>query len=397
MAEKIRLGSSALTSRRIGRRARTCPRCSPGRISRSLQCARRSRKPPRRRDRSMARDSPSTIIERWWPPSTSMQSQWSCEFPCTTSRPRPRCSQASTFTPNGRWANHRRGRGTRRARTAEGRADRRGLQSRVSPPLCYMKALIDEGYVGEVMACHVSLLRDGVLARTASRTWQHDASLGANTLTIANGHTIDALRFVAGNFSHVAAVVATQAKQWLETDTKRMVDVTSPDNIIVSGRMINGAVVSSHVAAVPWAASGFRMEVYGRKGTLVATSDDSPQLGEITLQGAQGSNQLAPIEVPARFVLVPAATPRGDPYNVGQMYCEFGRAIRDGGGQTARLRHGGRSAPLHRCDQALVGHRRADRACLSRYAAASIRRRAPRYRGKRSWVVSIVRGQAYES
>ncbi|RPI44455.1 MAG: gfo/Idh/MocA family oxidoreductase, partial [Betaproteobacteria bacterium] len=94
-----------------------------------------------------------------------------------------------------------------------------GLQARVNPALVYMKDQIANGYVGEVMACHVSLLRDGVLARPSSRTWQHDASLGANTLTIANGHTIDALRFVVGDFSHVAAVVTTQARQWLETDT----------------------------------------------------------------------------------------------------------------------------------------------------------------------------------
>src|SRR3954451_15542740 len=38
-----------------------------------------------------------------------------------------------------------------------------GLQSRVSPPLMYMKEQIESGYVGEVMACRVSLLRDGVL------------------------------------------------------------------------------------------------------------------------------------------------------------------------------------------------------------------------------------------
>lgn len=209
-----------------------------------------------------------------------------------------------------------------------------GLQARVNPPLVYMKELVDGGYVGEVVACNVSLIRDGVLSRTSSRTWQHDASLGANTLTIANGHTIDALRHVVGNFSHVSAVVTTQVKQWFESDTKRMVDVTSPDNILVSGRMANGAVAAVHVAAVPWASSGYRMEIYGTKGTLVATSDDSPQLGgQPQLFGAQGSNKLEPLPVPARFVLVPAATPKGDPYNVGQMYCEFARSIRDGSGR----------------------------------------------------------------
>lgn len=209
-----------------------------------------------------------------------------------------------------------------------------GLQARVNPPLVYMKELIDSGYVGEIVACNVSLIRDGVLARTSGRTWQHDASLGANTLTIANGHTIDALRYVVGDFSHVSAVVTTQVKQWFETDTKRMVDVTSPDNILVSGRMKNGAVASVHVAAVPWASSGYRMEIYGTKGTLVATSDDSPQLGGLPqLFGAQGSNKLDPLPVPARFVLVTAGTPQGDPYNVGQNYCEFARSIRDGSGK----------------------------------------------------------------
>ena len=41
-------------------------------------------------------------------------------------------------------------------------------------------------------------MREGVLTRPSHRTWQRDASLGANTLTIANGHTIDAMRFVTG-------------------------------------------------------------------------------------------------------------------------------------------------------------------------------------------------------
>ncbi|MBI4192646.1 MAG: Gfo/Idh/MocA family oxidoreductase [Betaproteobacteria bacterium] len=205
-----------------------------------------------------------------------------------------------------------------------------GLQSRVNPALIYMKELIETGYVGEVMSCLVSLVRDGALERPSNRTWQRDADLGANTLTIANGHTIDALRFVAGNFSRVASVVTTQARQWWETDTRRMVDVTSPDNVLVSGRLANGAVASAHIATIPWADSGYRMEVYGREGTLVATSDESPQLNEVRLQGAQGSNQLRELEVPSRFVYVLEGMPRGAPYNVGQMYYQWARAIRTG-------------------------------------------------------------------
>jgi predicted dehydrogenase len=203
-----------------------------------------------------------------------------------------------------------------------------GLQARVSPTLVHLKALIDDGYVGEIVACHVSLLREGVLERPSSRTWQRDATLGANTLTIANGHTIDALRFVAGDFAQVSALVTTQVPQWHETDTRRMLDVTSPDNVLVNGRLRNGAVASVHIASLPWAASGYRMEIYGRKGTLVATAKDSPQLSSVRLQGAQQGNELRDIAIPSALVRVAASTPAGAPYNVGHMYWHFAQAIR---------------------------------------------------------------------
>ncbi|MEO7728626.1 MAG: Gfo/Idh/MocA family oxidoreductase, partial [Burkholderiales bacterium] len=73
-----------------------------------------------------------------------------------------------------------------------------GLQSRVSPALLFMKEMIEAGYVGEVLSCHADCMRDGALERPASRTWQRDVTQGANPLTIANGHVIDALRFVVG-------------------------------------------------------------------------------------------------------------------------------------------------------------------------------------------------------
>lgn len=206
-----------------------------------------------------------------------------------------------------------------------------GLQSRVSPALLYVKELIDTGYVGEVLACHVSTHRDGPLERPSSRTWQRDITLGANPLTIANGHVIDALRFVAGNFSQVATLVTTQVKQWYETDTKKMVDVTSPDNILVSGKLARGAVASVCVGAVPWGGPGFRMEIFGRDGAIIATGNISSQRGEmLRVQGAQKSQKLQDLALPDRFMHVPAGFPTGDPFNVGQLYALFAESIRSG-------------------------------------------------------------------
>ena len=206
-----------------------------------------------------------------------------------------------------------------------------GLQARVNPAIMYMKELVETGYVGEVMSCHVSVIRGGVLERQSDRTWQRDNSLGATTLTIPFGHTVDAFCFVVGHFSHVAAVVSTQARQWLETDTQRLVDVTAPDNVLVSGRLANGGVASVHVATNPWIGSGYRMEVYGREGTLVMAGENSPQLVEVKLQGAKaGEKRLHDLAIPASYTYVPQGMPGGEPFHVGQMYALFGQAIRSG-------------------------------------------------------------------
>jgi predicted dehydrogenase len=206
-----------------------------------------------------------------------------------------------------------------------------GLQARANPWMRYMKDLVRDGYVGEVMSCRVSVVRDGILQRPSGRAWQRDDSLGANILTIPFGHTVDAFRFVAGDFSRVSAVVSTQAKQWLETDTKKLVDVTAPDNVLVAGRMRSGAVASVHVATIPWASTGFQMEVYGRDGTLVAGAAESPQLVPVRLQGAKaGSNDLKDLPLPPQYSRLPGNPPAGEARNVAEMYAGFAEAIRSG-------------------------------------------------------------------
>jgi predicted dehydrogenase len=205
-----------------------------------------------------------------------------------------------------------------------------GLQARVNPALVHMREQLAAGFVGEMLAVHVSLMRDGVLSRPSHRTWQRDVELGAHTLTIAAGHTVDAMRFVTGNFSRLSAVVATQAKQWLDTGTSRLLDVTAPDNVLLSGRLASGAVASVHVGAIPFAGSGYRMEIYGREGTLVVAGEESPQLGEVVLHGAKGDDKLAAMPVPTRLTIASAGKPAGEARNVGQMYALFARAIRDG-------------------------------------------------------------------
>jgi predicted dehydrogenase len=203
-----------------------------------------------------------------------------------------------------------------------------GLQARANPAIVHLRNLVADGYVGRVMTCHVRLMREGVLSRVSGRTWQRDNELGANTLTIACGHTIDALCSVVGEFADVAAVVSTQAATWHETDTGLDLPVTSPDNVLVSGNLRSGGVASVQIGSTAWAGSGYRMEIYGEEGTLVAVSVDSPQLQQVSVRGARGgSNDLQ--ELTPESELHPAPEiPGGAAYNVGQLYSQFAASIR---------------------------------------------------------------------
>ena len=50
----------------------------------------------------------------------------------------------------------------------------------------------------------------------------------------------------------------------------------------------------------------------------------------LRVQGAKGSNELEDLTLPERYFYVPDDFPRGDPFNVGQMYTLFAEAIRTG-------------------------------------------------------------------
>src|SRR5439155_2338210 len=115
----------------------------------------------------------------------------------------------------------------------------------------------------------LSGVSQAVTRRGEGRIWQGDRRNGANTLTIAGGHAIDALCLVLGEFEEVSARLATRITEWRNTDTGETMKVDSPDWISVSGRLDGGAEASFLVTTVPFNPSGSRFEIYGRAGTLV--------------------------------------------------------------------------------------------------------------------------------
>jgi predicted dehydrogenase len=208
-----------------------------------------------------------------------------------------------------------------------------GLQRRASPAYLYMRELIQQGYVGQVLAVNMMLMGSGVLTRTADRTWQRDVTLGANTLTITFGHVFDAMCMLVGELTEVSAIVSTQVPQWFESDTKKYVDVTSPDNIVVQGRLENGVIINAYVGVHPYHGSDHRLEIYGRDGTLamIGGGQGGEELQRKVMGGQKDDKALQELPVPERFKWVPEAVRKDSPaYDVAQMWVKFADAIRTG-------------------------------------------------------------------
>jgi len=217
-----------------------------------------------------------------------------------------------------------------------------GLQRRASPAYLYMRELIQQGYVGQLLAVNLLLMGSGVLTRPSDRTWQRDVTLGANTLTITFGHVLDAMCFVAGELAEVSALVSTQVPQWFETDTKKYVDVTSPDNVAIHGRLENGAVVNAYCGVQPYHGSGHRLEIYGKEGTLamIGGGEGGGEHQRKIMGGRKDDKALAELTVPEKFKWVPESVRSGGPaYEVGQLWMKFAEAIRTGAANDADFDH----------------------------------------------------------
>lgn len=201
-----------------------------------------------------------------------------------------------------------------------------GLQARSDPTLSYARELIERGDVGDVLAVNLSSIGQAIVDRGPGRIWQADRAAGANTLTIQGGHGIDALCYVLGEFTEVAARVETRIKEWRLIDTGESVTVTAPDAITVAGRLAGGAEVAMQIASVPVGATGYRVEIYGREGAITIASGGSANIGPSQLYAGRGSGKLEAMEIPDRFTLVPEGTPPGPPRNVAQAYARLADA-----------------------------------------------------------------------
>jgi predicted dehydrogenase len=108
--------------------------------------------------------------------------------------------------------------------------------------------------------------------------------------------------------------------------------VTSPDNVMVQGRLENGGVVNACCGVQPYHGSGHRLEIYGTEGTLamIGGGEGGEERRRKIMGGHKDDKALQELPVPERFTWVPETLRNGPAYDVGQMWVKFAEAIRTG-------------------------------------------------------------------
>lgn len=199
-----------------------------------------------------------------------------------------------------------------------------GLQARSAPPIRYLRDLVRGGAIGEILSSTVVGSGGppwGGVATSAS-AYATDRATGASMLTIPFGHTIDALRWVLGEFDDCRAELATRRAHVALSDTGQSVQASVADQIALIGKLETGTVISMHYRGGVSRGTNFLWEINGTAGDIVISGGIGHlQFGLVKMQAAYGDEKaLSDLAVPDEYCRVDLpSTSMG--YTVAHAYC----------------------------------------------------------------------------
>ena len=207
-----------------------------------------------------------------------------------------------------------------------------GLQARSAPSVAYVRDLIKQGYVGEVLS--TVMIGSGMgWGPTVEpfNAYLNDKSNGATMLSIAVGHAADALCHCLGEVRELSATMTVRRKSFTIAETGERKPMTADDQVCVTGLLEDGAALSIHYRGGHSRGTNLLWEINGTDGDLQLTADGGQvQIFELTVRGGQGAqSSLEVLDVPDQYRWSPPQGP-GPSTNVAQSYARLARDYREG-------------------------------------------------------------------
>jgi len=205
-----------------------------------------------------------------------------------------------------------------------------GLQARAAPPVLYVRDLIRQGYVGEVLS--TTLIGSGMgwgSTVPLYNAYLNDRKNGATLLSIALGHAADALCYCLGEVRELSATMTMRRKSFTIAGTEESRPMKADDQVSVTGLLEGGAALSIHYRGGRSRGTNLLWEINGTEGDLQVTADGGQaQIFDLTVRGGNGvQSSLEGLLVPPQYRFSPLQGPGS---NVAQAYAHFARDHREG-------------------------------------------------------------------
>ena len=205
-----------------------------------------------------------------------------------------------------------------------------GLQARSAPSVAYVRDLIEQGYVGEVLS--TTLIGSGMgWGPTVEpyNAYLNDKKNGATMLSIALGHAADALCYCLGEVRELSATMTVRRKSFTIAETGESKPMTAEDQVASPDCSRAGPRSRSTIAAGISRGTNLLWEINGTEGDLQLTAaGGQAQIFEMTVRGGKGAqSSLEVLPVPQQYRWSP---PQGPSTNVAQAYARFARDYREG-------------------------------------------------------------------
>lgn len=179
-----------------------------------------------------------------------------------------------------------------------------GLQRRMGPSARYVRDLVAGGYVGAIRSVRMHVSMNSFQAqRPEGLEWTIPEGNFSHILSIYGGHFLDMLFQMVGRPATVSAEVVNQFPEITIAETGEKFPNTTPDQVLLFGRLENGGVYSIQIEGGKRNGSGLQIDITGMQGDLRICNRLSFQNpGDNLVEGAQGNGEkLQPLTIPSRY------------------------------------------------------------------------------------------------
>jgi predicted dehydrogenase len=186
-----------------------------------------------------------------------------------------------------------------------------GTQAIASPEVEYVRKIVANGYVGEVLSATyigAGLIWGNDVPR--GDVYAMDSKNGATLLSVIGGHDISAVQRVLGRIEEVSAVLSQRRKTVRVIETGEMIPMKTPDQLVLNAVLQSGAPLSFGLRGGLPRGTRLLWDINGTAGDLriTAKAEQTPVINISPLRvesGRRGEDGFRELETPSSLLFWP--------------------------------------------------------------------------------------------